>query len=68
MRPGLTSWAVVKCGYACNIDEMIERSAYDLLYIENVSLGGNLKILFYTVNTIVTGRVFNEEVGMRNWE
>lgn len=56
VRPGLTSWAVVKCGYACNIDEMIERSAYDLLYIENVSLGVDLKILFYTVNTIVTGK------------
>lgn len=56
VRPGLTSWAVVKCGYASNIDEMIERSAYDLLYIENVSLAVDMKILFYTASTIFTGK------------
>lgn len=56
VRPGITSWGMVKYGYASNVDQMIERLRYDLLYIENVSLTVDLKILFYTVNTVLTGR------------
>lgn len=56
VRPGITSWGMVKYGYASNVDEMLERLEYDLLYIENVSLGVDLKILFYTVNTVLTGK------------
>ncbi len=56
VRPGITSWGMVKYGYASNVDEMIERLKYDLLYIENVSMLVDLKILFYTVNTVITGK------------
>ncbi|MCM1066312.1 MAG: sugar transferase [Muribaculaceae bacterium] len=56
VRPGITSWGMVKYGYAANVDQMIERLPYDLLYIENVSLGVDLKILFHTVNTVLRGR------------
>lgn len=56
VRPGLTSWGMVKYGYASNLDQMIERLEYDLLYIENVSFGVDLKIIFYTVRTVVTGK------------
>ncbi len=56
VRPGITSWGMVKYGYAANVDQMLERLPYDLLYIENVSLGVDLKILFHTVNTVVNGR------------
>lgn len=56
VRPGITSWGMVKYGYATSVDEMIERLRYDLLYIENVSLWLDIKILFHTVNTVVTGR------------
>lgn len=56
VRPGITSWGMVKYGYASNVDEMIERLAYDILYIENVSFGVDLKILFHTVSTVVTGK------------
>lgn len=56
VRPGLTSWGMVKHGYASSIDEMIERSRFDLIYLENISLMVDLKILLYTINTVVTGK------------
>ena len=56
VRPGITSWGMVKYGYAGSVDEMIERLRYDMIYLENVSLGVDLKILFYTVHTVLTGK------------
>lgn len=56
VRPGITSWGMVKYGYASTVDQMIERLKYDLLYIENLSFGVDLKIIFYTINTVLTGK------------
>ena len=56
VKPGITSWGQVKYGYAENVQEMIKRLRYDILYIENMSLFVDVKILFYTVITIVKGR------------
>jgi exopolysaccharide biosynthesis polyprenyl glycosylphosphotransferase len=56
VRPGITSWGQVKYGYAENVDEMIERLKYDLLYIENMSLYVDVKILIYTVLIVLQGR------------
>lgn len=56
VKPGITSWGMVKYGYAQNIEQMIERMKYDLLYIENMSLAMDLKIFFYTAITILGGR------------
>lgn len=49
IRPGITSWGQVKFGYAENVDEMVERMRYDLLYLENMSIQMDIKILIYTV-------------------
>ncbi|MDA3823896.1 MAG: sugar transferase, partial [Bacteroidales bacterium] len=55
VKPGITSWGQVKYGYAENVDQMVRRLRYDILYIENMSLYVDLKILFYTVGTILRG-------------
>jgi len=53
VRPGITSWGQVKYGYAENVEEMIERLKYDLIYIENMSLYTDFKILIYTIKTVL---------------
>ncbi len=56
VKPGLTSWGMVKFGYAENIEEMIERMKYDLLYIKNLSPLLDMKILIHTIMVIIEGR------------
>lgn len=55
VRPGLTSWGMVKYGYANNVDKMIERLKYDIIYLENNSLLIDFKIMVYTIKTIFSG-------------
>lgn len=56
VKPGITSWGQVKYGYAENIDQMVERLKYDLLYLENMSLYIDFKIMIYTILTILKGK------------
>jgi len=55
VKPGITSWGQVKYGYAENVEQMISRLKYDVIYIENMSLAVDLKILLYTVLIVVRG-------------
>lgn len=55
VRPGITSWGMVRYGYASTVDEMLERLRYDMIYLENISLITDLKILLHTINTVISG-------------
>ncbi len=56
MLPGITSWGMVRFGYASSVDEMITRMRYDLMYVNNFSLLMDFRILIYTVMTIIKGK------------
>lgn len=55
VRPGITSWGMVKYGYASSVSQMVERSRYDLLYLNNMSLSTDIRILIYTIRTVLKG-------------
>ncbi len=55
LRPGITSWGQVKYGYASNVDEMLERLPYDMMYLKNISLYIDFKIMIYTLMVSIKG-------------
>jgi exopolysaccharide biosynthesis polyprenyl glycosylphosphotransferase len=60
VRPGLTGWAQVRQGYANGLEEETEKMRHDLYYIKHMSAWLDLRILFGTVQAVVSGRGSSE--------
>jgi exopolysaccharide biosynthesis polyprenyl glycosylphosphotransferase len=56
VRPGITSWGQVKYGYAENVEQMLQRMKFDLLYLKNRSLALDFKIMLYTVMIVLRAK------------
>jgi exopolysaccharide biosynthesis polyprenyl glycosylphosphotransferase len=56
VRPGITSWGQVKYGYAENVEQMLQRMKYDLLYLNNQTLALDFKIMLYTVLIVIKAK------------
>ena len=56
IRPGLTSWGPIKVGYTDTLDKMVRRLNYDIVYIENMSIKLDIKIMFHTIGVIFNGK------------
>jgi exopolysaccharide biosynthesis polyprenyl glycosylphosphotransferase len=55
VRPGITSWGQVKYGYAENVEQMLDRMKFDLLYLKNRSISLDFKIMLYTILIVLRG-------------
>jgi lipopolysaccharide/colanic/teichoic acid biosynthesis glycosyltransferase len=56
VRPGITSLGQVKYGYAENVEQMVQRLQFDIIYIENMSLVMDFRIIFYTILTVISAK------------
>ena len=56
IRPGLTSWGPIKVGYTDTLEKMVRRLNYDIVYMENMSIRLDIKILFHTIGVILDGK------------
>ncbi len=56
IRPGLLSWGPIKIGYADNIEKMTQRLKYDIIYMDNMSIITDVKIIFYSIEVIFNGK------------
>lgn len=55
VRPGITSLGMVKFGYASTIEQMMQRIQFEKLYLDNISLLTDLKIILHTFHTVLSG-------------
>ena len=56
IRPGLTSWGPIRVGYTDTLEKMVRRLNYDIVYVENMSLRLDIRIMFYTLGVIFNGK------------
>lgn len=56
MKPGVTGWAQIKCGYDETIEDVKTKVMFDLYYFENMSILLDFKIIIQTVVVVFTGK------------
>ena len=58
IKPGITGWAQVRCGYAGSIEGSAWKMCHDLYYVKHRSFGLDVLILGETVRTLFADRQF----------
>ncbi|MFL5941336.1 MAG: exopolysaccharide biosynthesis polyprenyl glycosylphosphotransferase [Gaiellaceae bacterium] len=53
VKPGITGWAQLRCGYACDAATAAEKLSYDLWYLRNRNVVVDLAICFKTITSLV---------------
>lgn len=56
VRPGITSWGMVRYGYVETVPRMVSRMKFDLIYLDNLTLANDLRIILHTIVTVLSGR------------
>lgn len=62
VRPGITGWAQVSCGYAGSHEGTLWKLSHDLYYLKHRSITFDLLILGETVRTLVAHTQFPAEI------
>jgi lipopolysaccharide/colanic/teichoic acid biosynthesis glycosyltransferase len=55
IRPGITGWAQVRWRYGDNVEDVIEKTKYDLYYLDHVSPALDLWIILASVKRLIKG-------------
>lgn len=53
LLPGLTGWAQTRYPYGASIDDACAKLEYDLYYLQNLSVGLDLRIILHTLRIIL---------------
>jgi lipopolysaccharide/colanic/teichoic acid biosynthesis glycosyltransferase len=53
LRPGITGWAQIRCPYATNIQQTLDKLRYELYYLKNFSLLFDLTIILRTIKVVL---------------
>jgi lipopolysaccharide/colanic/teichoic acid biosynthesis glycosyltransferase len=56
VKPGITGWAQISCGYGDDETDAFEKLQYDLYYTKHMSPMFDLQILFETIKVVLLGR------------
>ncbi len=55
IRPGITGWAQVRHKYDESLDDVKEKTRYDLFYIDHVSFALDMRIILATMMKVIRG-------------
>ena len=56
LKPGITSLGQIRYGYADTLEQMLKRAKYDLIYLDNLYLWTDIKVILSTIKTVFQGK------------
>jgi sugar transferase (PEP-CTERM system associated) len=56
VRPGITGWAQVQYEYGASVEAACRKLEYDLFYLKNMSALFDIRIIYRTIRTVLSGR------------